>query len=389
MLNQVFISYRQESPEHARAVRRLGELLRQAKLPVMLDQFYLDENPGGPALGWPKWCEDCASQSACVLVIGSEGWFAAYDKTAAPGLGLGAASEADLFRQKLYDAQGRNEHIRLAFLHEVAADRIPERLKAWHQFQPFAADEQLNQMIRWIADCLGLTNIEPPTVYWPEPVEFQPDLADRIHEWPAIKTLLAGQSRERVLLLEGGSGLGKSTLVRQTEAYAKTLGIKYVEINFKGGGLTLDDVLGQFDLELGALLPNFSRDSKTHQLRKDLRALRQPVLVIFDSYEDAIGNKTITDWLNQQFLAEVKTALGLAVIIAGQKAPDFAHVSWRDLALHLPLTPISDSQHWEEWVVRRYPGFHDKGAHLPTLVMAAKGNPLLLSTLFDNLVESR
>jgi len=34
MRNQVFISYRQESPEHAREVRRLGELLRQAGLPV-------------------------------------------------------------------------------------------------------------------------------------------------------------------------------------------------------------------------------------------------------------------------------------------------------------------------------------------------------------------
>ncbi len=46
--SQVFLSYRHESPEHARAVKRLGELLRQAKLPVVLDQFFLDQNPGGP-----------------------------------------------------------------------------------------------------------------------------------------------------------------------------------------------------------------------------------------------------------------------------------------------------------------------------------------------------
>jgi hypothetical protein len=149
--------------------------------------------------------------------------------------------------------------------------------------------------------------------------------------------------------------------------------------------------LGQFDLDLGKLLPNFSRDgaSKTHLLRKDLRALRQPVLVIFDSYEDATNNKIVTDWLNQQFLAEVETALGLAVIIAGQKVPDFAHAGWRDLAQHLLLTPISDSQHWEEWVGQRYPRFHDRGAHLPTIVMAANGNPGILSTLCENIVRSQ
>jgi ferric-dicitrate binding protein FerR (iron transport regulator) len=79
-MQQVFISYRQESPEHSRAVRRLGELLRQSGLPVMLDQIFLDEHPGGPNEGWPKWCEDCANESASVLIVASQGWFDAYDK---------------------------------------------------------------------------------------------------------------------------------------------------------------------------------------------------------------------------------------------------------------------------------------------------------------------
>lgn len=179
MLNQVFISYRHESSEHARAVRRLGELLRQSGLPVAFDQFLLDEHPGGSDVGWPKWCEDCANESACVLIVGSEGWFAAYEKPAPAGLGLGAATEADLFRQTLWDEQGHNARIRLAFLHDVAADKVPVRLRAWHRFRPFDANEELNQLIRWVADRLGLTGIEPPTVRWPEPAEFKPDLADR------------------------------------------------------------------------------------------------------------------------------------------------------------------------------------------------------------------
>jgi hypothetical protein len=97
MLNQVFLSYRHESLEHARAVRRLGQLLRQAEIPVALDQFYLDANPGGPDEGWPKWCEDCAYKSACVLIIASEGWFAAYDKAAEPGGSLGRGHRGRTF----------------------------------------------------------------------------------------------------------------------------------------------------------------------------------------------------------------------------------------------------------------------------------------------------
>ncbi|WP_295457270.1 hypothetical protein [uncultured Thiodictyon sp.] len=46
MRNQVFISYRQESREHAREVRRRGELLRQAGLAVGLDQFLLENMAG-------------------------------------------------------------------------------------------------------------------------------------------------------------------------------------------------------------------------------------------------------------------------------------------------------------------------------------------------------
>jgi hypothetical protein len=143
-VNHVFISYRHESVEHARAARLLGESLRQAAIPVELDQFYLDEHPEGPDEGWPKWSEDRADKSACVLIIASPGWFAAYEKSALSGTGLGAASEADLFRQPFWDEQGNNARIRLAFLHEVAADIIPVRLRAWHQFRPFAQTAELN-----------------------------------------------------------------------------------------------------------------------------------------------------------------------------------------------------------------------------------------------------
>jgi len=381
MLNQVFLSYRHESPEHARAVHRLGELLREAKIPVMLDQFFLRENPGGPNLGWPKWCEDCAIQSQCVLIIASEGWFAAYNKAPEPG-GLGAATEADLFRQALYDDKGNNARIRLVFLHDVAADKVPARLRPWHQFRPFDATEELEQLVRWLADCLGLQNILTPTVRWPAPKVFQPDLADRDQEeWPAIVELLAGQSRERILLFEGDSGLGKSELVRQAASYGKTLGIPVAPVNFKGGALMIEDILGQIDLELGTHLPNFSGGgaSKIHLLRKDLRALREPVCLVFDSYEDVADNKTVADWLSLQLLAEVETAVSLVVIVAGQKVPEFASAAWGELARYIRLRPITEIGPWQQWISRHYPGLQEKG-HLPTILKLAGGRPSAMAS---------
>ncbi len=170
MLNQVFLSYRHESVEHARAVRRLGELLRQANLPIVLDQFYLDEHPGGPDEGgWPKWCEDSANQSACVVIVASAGWFTAYeDPTSAPG-GFGAASEARLFRQDMYDQKGNNERIRLAFLRDLPSDTVPHGLRAWHQFRPFESDAELDQLVAWVTQRLGLSGVHSPTVRWPGP----------------------------------------------------------------------------------------------------------------------------------------------------------------------------------------------------------------------------
>jgi hypothetical protein len=386
----VFISYRHESLEHAQAVRRLGESLRQAKIPVALDQFYLEEHPGGPDLGgWPKWCEDSASQSACVLIIASEGWFAAYEKTGPRGLGLGAGTEADVFRQELWDEQGNNARIRVAFLHNVPA-QLPVRLRAWHQFRPFDSNDQLDQLIRWVSNCLRLQNIGQPKMRWPEPKKFAPDLADRVQEeWAAIVDLLAGRSRERIVLYQGASGLGKSVLLRQAAIYAKSLKLPVVYVDFNGGGSDTTAILGQFQLDLGDQLPNFCRESanKIHLLRGDMRALTRPALIVFDTYERCASNTAVADWLNQQIFGEIEAAPGLAVIVAGQQIPDYRNAAWRDLARYVPLKPITEVECWKPWVEGHYPGL-EKKAHLPTLVLAAQGNPGNMSGLCEAISKS-
>jgi hypothetical protein len=385
MINQVFISYRHQSPEHARAVRRLGELLRQAKLPVLLDQFFMDDKPGGPDETWPRWCEVAATQSASVIIIGSQGWFDCYEGKAKPGNGLGAAYEAQHFRQYLYNQAGNNPRIRLVYLNDMDRNLVPSGLQGWHHFQPFDDRSQLDGMVKWIAQCLGISDAESPTVCWPEPIAFQPDLADRSEEeWPAIRDLLSGCSRHRILLYQGASGLGKSLLLRQAAQYAKSLVLPVVYIDLKDSSLDLDSLLGCFDNALSGLLPNFTRSPKAHLLRKDLRGLRQPFLAIFDTYEAIADNPILRDWLNLQFLAEVETALGMAVIIAGQKVPEARNAIWGEQARHLPMHPITEVEDWLPWVQRRYPQVEHRKAHLPTLLMLSNGTP----SIFANLCEA-
>jgi hypothetical protein len=162
--------------------------------------------------------------------------------------------------------------------------------------------------------------------------------------------------------------------------------VPVVQLDLKGGGLDVEGILGQFYLDLGQHLPNFSREggNKTILLRKDLRGLRLPALAIFDAYESCVGNQPVVDWLNQQFLVEAETALGLAVIVAGQRVPDHSGARWRDQARPFSLEPITQ-EHWEPWVEQYYPDFQKKGADLNTVMMLAQGNPAIVSSAVETI----
>jgi hypothetical protein len=151
--------------------------------------------------------------------------------------------------------------------------------------------------------------------------------------------------------------------------------------------MDVESILGQFYLDLGTKLPNFVREGPTKSLflRKDLRALRDPVLVVVDTYEGCVGNKPVVDWFNQQLFAEVETALGLSVILAGQQVPESKGTGWHDLTRLLRLNPIIEIEHWRPWVERHHPNFQRKGADLNTIMMLAQGNPAVVSSACETI----
>jgi hypothetical protein len=188
-----------------------------------------------------------------VLIIASPGWCAIYKRTEAPGVGCGAAAEAALFQQYLYDEKGENPRIRLALLDHLPKSHIPERLRAWHSYKPFAFSGELDQLVAWVTQRLKLKDVQSPTVSWPDPLpDFEPDIANRhLMEWPAIRDMLAGKLRQRIILLEAESGYGKSELLYQAMNYANRLKIPVCRLDFRANFGSVAEILGRLAVDLG------------------------------------------------------------------------------------------------------------------------------------------
>ena len=152
MRNTIFVSYRQESEMHRNNVFAFATKLQNSGVSVELDQLYFQSHSGGPPEGWPKWCEDRVTQTAKTLIVASSGWFSAYEGSGPVGAGLGAACEAGLVRQMLYDAKGINERFRLVFLDAMAPDKIPVALRPWHQYMLYRGGREFDDLLAWLTE---------------------------------------------------------------------------------------------------------------------------------------------------------------------------------------------------------------------------------------------
>jgi len=168
----VFISYCNESEDHAKAVRVLAERLQNAGMPVELDQMMQEECREAPERGWPHWCEERAANAECVLVVASSGWLKAYDEPqdGNSGTGLGAATEARVIRStleggdpKLNSQPWNNARVRLVFL-ETSGTLESNILSKWQRFEVTGRRDDLDRMVSWIKHRLSI----PRTIPAPE-----------------------------------------------------------------------------------------------------------------------------------------------------------------------------------------------------------------------------
>ncbi len=356
-------------------VRALAERLRAVGLDVVLDQFFLADNPGGPNEGWDRWSANAAKDSAKVLFIGTPGWFRCFEGMEQPGVGCGAACEARIFYTQLYEAKWVTGTHRILFFEAALRNTTPQELKHLPSFTvPPAAEGDFARVVAWLkGEPMSDDPPARPAIQWPAPLpNFDHGLANRHEkEWPAIVRLLSGQFGPQVLLFEGASNHGKSELVKQAVAYAGAVGIAHAVVDFKGGARTVDDVLGELKLNLRDRLRDFAAQggNSKNLLREDLRTLDRPVLLVLDSYEKARQFPDLADWLEHTLLREVGSAPGLVIIVSGQSVPDLDKMPWCGRAERFAVGPIA-LEHWHAWLEKKAPQLVP---HLPTLALLTGG----------------
>src|SRR5215213_11843951 len=205
-MSEVFLSYRQTDDEQKQRVRAFGERLRTAGITVILDQFFLDDNPAGPNEGWDKWSSDRALHTKYVLIIGTPDWFACFEKTPPPGTGLGAASEADDIRHLIHKAAGVIGHIRVVLFDDADAAHIPAKLDRYHRFY---AERDFSELVRWLR---GKLIIETPRTSIPHNLPSLQPFFGREEELKKVADALDPESRTWGALIDGPGGMGKTSL---------------------------------------------------------------------------------------------------------------------------------------------------------------------------------
>lgn len=373
-----FISYRHEGQEFLSQVRDFAERLQGSGIDVRLDQLYSESHPGGPDEGWDRWSSTQVKRADRVLIVCSPGWFRSFEGLQLPGEALGATHEARLIYTEFYESGWRSAKHRLVTLAGTDPGDIPLDLRHVHRFD---SDADFDQVVAWIAGPPATQRAGKQTaagVRWPEPLtDFTPDFANRQDVWPTIERMLTGHSRKRIVILEGETNHGKSELIRECVRYAREAGLLVVAIDFKGGHRTISHILGELDLTLGPYLPEFSGSGARDPLllRRDLRRLERPLLVLLDTYEQALSNREVADWVQYQLLIEVEHCPALAVLVAGQESPDRKRALWKDQSQHFRLGPITETKAWEDWVRRRFPRLESADIDINTLVLASEGVP--------------
>ncbi len=236
---------------------------------------------------------------------------------------------------------------------------------------------------------------------------------DRREELALLQKLAAGQTDERILLIQAASGWGKSELLREFRSRMKQHpGL--VLVDFKGGNLSLADViyhicdilgwkhfknlraavqhilhpavsvgrnwmLGQNEIVVALGGPDeetrkMNRAALTRALVDDLRRIGGTVLV-FDTFEQCAPE--LRAWFGGVFLPHVHRSPGMAVVIAGQKVPEET-LMWR--SIFLPLEKIAP-EHWDDYV--RELGIPISLEQIRFCYANSNGHPLTIATVLN------
>ena len=384
---RVFISYSHDSLEHKARVNALAEWLRADGVTTIIDS---DMFPEGPAEGWSQWSARQVGEADSVLVVCTAIYYQRFQGEQLSGGGLGAVVEAGAIRQFLYEQAGFNEKVRAIVFDLDDYTHIPTELKRYSSFA-LHKPEGYAQLLAWIRERSSSAPPHSPetqAVRWPSPASnYEWPIADRRDPIAVFQRMVTGQISQRILLLPGASGTGKSILLSEFIAYARHLNLAVTSLNFKGCP-SLDEVFEAFRLDLGRdiLRESYaaSGTARFSQFLSDLQRLSSPLVFFFDTYEQA--SVDTQKWIEGQLLPRLDRISAIDVVISGQAVPDYDAHSWRNLVEFRELSPIGLDD-WLEFSRRKWQGREVKADYIQALTLATGGNPGQMSALLETLVE--
>lgn len=387
-MRRVFISYSHDSDNHTERVQTLVDRLRVDGVNVIIDRDML---PGGPPEGWDLWSERQVKEADAVLLVCTRTYCERYEGNQPPGTGLGAAAEAATIRQFIYDQAGFNEKVRVILFDVSDEEYIPSQLRRYHFFQA-AADADYDRLRRWLLGSEPSSvraHPQPRMIRWPSDVPaYSWQLADRKDEFAAFKKMITSQSPHRILLVRGVSNTGKTALLAELVAYARHSELTATFLDFKGCPM-LDDLFETLRLDLGQQIlqraHTASGSARFYQLISDLQQLSSPLVLVFDTYEQA--SQDAQKWLETQFLPRLDRAPGVVVVIGGQLTPEHDRHSWRALTDARELRPIRRLDDWLEYSQRKWQRSDLKHEYVEAITLATGGSPGQVSALLETIVR--
>lgn len=237
-------------------------------------------------------------------------------------------------------------------------------------------------------------------------------LANRTKELEVFLKMVSGNHDCRIMLIEGASGMGKTSLLSRFRQKCPPA-VRYVPFDCKGVS-SIAAFLSEVVVDLGqenfptflnkvklfvqagvdfsendiaaektiSIAINSHVDSATQEYRletlqqefiADLGRLDCQIVITLDTYQAA--NEQFQKWVESKWLRAVSRRLGNVVtLIAGQSVPDASNSVWGDECDHFTLTPILELDAWcnfcHDWLDHSLP--EDA---IRALILASEGHP--------------
>lgn len=346
----VFLSYKQESPEHNQRVRDFADALGKAGkahgVSVVLDQHFSEKYPAGPDEGWEIWSENEAFKADFILVVASRQYYDGYNLRHTPGTAPGIIPEVFIIRERIKIKSFVTGFIRNLVLHADDIEFVPLSLRRLQRFGP----GDIAKVLAWIA---GVAPANAPAAKWPSVLPPIDDwmVADCDDIRSAFAKLLSPDSLARILLIKGKGGLGKSTVTEELTAYPSRIvgGPLAARLDLKSGGdihLLLDAFARKLRLsDTYTATETRAPDDRLAALFDALEKRSEPTVLVFDTFESrgALGN-----WIEKNVLPSAPSAPWLRVVIAGREVPDSVGTKpaeWRGVAEWHILKKLK----WNDW----------------------------------------